>query len=63
MSWGGYFFFYDCPACGTKFRWHLDDMTEADFGACPACKAAGTLVGETKDVTQGDTRFDSYIDI
>lgn len=63
MSWGGYFFFYECPACGKRYRWQIEDMNEAAFGRCPACGAAGVPAGETKDITQGDARFEGYEDV
>lgn len=63
MSWGGYFFFYDCLKCGKKYRWQMEDMNELTFGQCPVCHAEGKLVGETKDVKQGDTIFNGYEDV
>ena len=63
MSWGTYFMFYDCPQCGEKYRWSLEDMGDKDFAQCPSCHAAGTLVGETKELGQGDTRFADYRDV
>lgn len=60
MTWGAYFMFYQCPECGKKFRWELVDLAEAEFGHCPACGAMGTLVGETKDLKQGERKYEDY---
>lgn len=60
MTWGPYFFFYDCPRCGKHYRWLLDDMNEPEFGECSHCHIQGELVGETRDITQGDDRFADY---
>lgn len=60
MTWGPYFFFYECPECGKKYRWPLEDMNEDEFSRCPSCNAVGTLAGETKDVAQGETKFMDY---
>jgi len=60
MTWGPYFFFYECPECERKYRWALEDMNESEFAECPGCHKPGTLLGETKDLTQGDTSFADY---
>lgn len=63
MTWGPYYFFYECPECGKKFRWCLDDMNESSFSQCPACHTEGHLIGETKELVQGDARFVDYEDV
>lgn len=63
MSWGAYYFFYDCPQCGKKYRWLVEDMTDPKFAQCPACHVEGKLVGETKNVQQGDTTYLDYEDV
>ena len=60
MTWGTYYFFYQCPLCGKKYRWCTEELSDPEFGECPACHVQGTFVGETKDLAQGDTRFDEY---
>lgn len=60
MTWGPYYFFYDCPACGKHYRWMTDDMDEDTFGECPVCHIQGKLVGETRDVVQGEDKFADY---
>lgn len=60
MTWGTYYFFYDCPNCGKHYRWCTEVLSDEEFGECPACHTAGTFVGETKDLKQGETRFDHY---
>jgi len=60
MTWGTYYFFYDCPECGKKYRWSFEDMNEEAFGQCPACHVDGAFVGESKDIIAGDTRFVDY---
>ena len=60
MTWGTYYFFYDCPRCGKKYRWCTEVLSDPEFGECPDCHVEGTFVGETKDLAQGDTRFDDY---
>lgn len=62
MTWGTYYFFYDCPKCGKKYRWELSNMNEDDFAKCPACQTEGTFVGETKNIGQGDKDFSDYED-
>ena len=51
MSWGVYWMFYRCPACGKKFKSGADTITEDSFGRCPACKAQGVLIGESGKVS------------
>lgn len=63
MSWGAYYMFYDCPQCGKKYRWSLDDVTDTDFSSCPNCHTDGVLVGETKDMKQGEAKFGDYVDV
>ncbi len=60
MSWGTYYMFYNCPQCKKKYRWSLDDVNDTTFGECPACHIQGTLVGETKDIQQGENKFSDY---
>lgn len=60
MTWGAYFFFYDCPKCGKKYRWGTEDISNTDFSKCPECGEAGTLVGETRDIGQGENDFSEY---
>ncbi len=60
MTWGAYFMFYECPECGKKFRYELDDISEESFGRCPDRHVMGTFVGETKDIRQGENRFADY---
>jgi len=52
--------FYNCPQCKKKYRWSLDDVNDTTFGECPACHIQGTLVGETKDIQQGENKFSDY---
>ncbi len=47
MSWGVYWMFYRCPACGKKFKSGADTITDPAFGRCPACQTEGELVGES----------------
>lgn len=63
MSWGGYFMFYDCPVCGKKFKWSLEEVADAEFGQCPQCQAPGLLTGESKDLAQGEVRFGEYEEV
>ena len=37
MSWGTYWFYYQCPDCGAKFSWDFCLVTSPDFGKCPRC--------------------------
>lgn len=60
MTWGAYFFFYSCPQCGKKYRWATEDMTDKDFSKCPGCHTDGVLVGETRDIQQGEASFQDY---
>lgn len=60
MTWGAYFMFYQCPECGRKYRWALEDMSDPEFGQCPSCQVMGELKGETKDISQGESRFEEY---
>ena len=32
MSWGVYWMFYRCPACGKKFKSGADTITDPAFG-------------------------------
>ena len=47
MSWGTFWMYYRCPACGSKFSWDLQTMTNPDFGHCPVCDTEGILEGES----------------
>ncbi|MDE6955876.1 MAG: hypothetical protein K2P18_08965 [Oscillospiraceae bacterium] len=47
MSWGVYWMFYRCPACGRKFKSGADTITAPSFGVCPACRTEGELIGES----------------
>ncbi len=49
MTWGPYWMFYRCPACGRKFKHALGDTDDTRFGICPACDAKGEFVGESKN--------------
>lgn len=60
MTWGTYYFFYECPKCRKKFRYELEFASEPNFGMCPDCKVMGTFVGETKDNKQGEDKFADY---
>lgn len=60
MTWGPYYFFYECPKCGKKYRWLLDDMNEEAFSNCPDCHKPGRLTGETRDIEQGGDQFADY---
>lgn len=60
MTWGAYFMFYQCPECGKKYRWSLEDISDPAFGQCPACHVMGELKGETKDIRQGESGFEEY---
>ena len=48
MSWGAYWMYYRCPACGSKYRWDLTALSNPEFGRCPDCGAEGALEGESK---------------
>lgn len=60
MTWGSYFFFYECPSCGKKYRWELADMEDEHFSQCPSCHISGELKGETRDIQQGEESFADY---
>ena len=47
MTWGTYYFFYECPQCGKKYRYELEGSADEEFGFCPECHVMGTFVGET----------------
>ena len=47
MSWGTYWFYYQCPDCGAKFSWDFCLVTSPDFGKCPRCGGEGVLKGES----------------
>ena len=55
MTWGTYYFFYECPQCGKKYRYELEGSADEEFGFCPECHVMGTFVGETKDNQQART--------
>ncbi|MCG4658319.1 hypothetical protein L0N06_17910, partial [Flavonifractor plautii] len=57
MTWGTYYFFYECPQCGKKYRYELEGSADEEFGFCPECHVMGTFVGETKDNQQGEDKF------
>jgi|GEM_PF-353675 len=57
MTWGPYYFFYICSKCGKRYRWILDDMSEADFSNCPECHIPGELVGETRDIGKEENKY------
>lgn len=62
MSWGSYWMYYDCPRCGYKYRWPLEEMSNPRFGLCPICDLAAPLVAETKDIKPGEERrYDQYV--
>ena len=46
MTWGTYYFFYECPQCGKKYRYELEGSADEEFGFCPECHVMGTFVGE-----------------
>ena len=56
MTWGTYYFFYECPQCGKKYRYELEGSADEEFGFCPECHVMGTFVGETKDNQQGEDK-------
>ena len=60
MTWGTYYFFYECPKCGKKYRYELEGSSNETFGLCPDCHVMGRLVGETKDIKQGEA--DPFVD-
>ena len=60
MSWGVFWMFYRCPACGKKFKSGADTISEDSFGKCPVCGTVGTLVGESGDTYPKDA--DDYED-
>ena len=60
MPWGTYYFFYECPQCGKKYRYELEGSADEEFGFCPECHVMGTFVGETKDNQQGEDKFADY---
>ena len=45
MTWGTYYFFYECPQCGKKYRYELEGSADEEFGFCPECHVMGTFVG------------------
>jgi len=49
MTWGPFWLFYQCPACGKKFRHDLD-MPDERFRKCPACDTLGELKGDSNQV-------------
>ncbi len=59
MSWGPGFFYYQCSACGKKFKYAQDMIPEfgADFGKCPVCGTMGTYI---KDGPRGTDDADYY---
>ena len=32
MTWGTYYFFYECPQCGKKYRYELEGSADEEFG-------------------------------
>ena len=60
MTWGTYYFFYECPQCGKKYRYELEGSSNETFGLCPDCRVMGRLGGETKDIKQGEA--DPFVD-
>mgnify|MGYP001071748532 CR=1 FL=1 len=54
MSWGVYWMFYRCPACGKNFKSGADTITQPTFGVCPVCHTQGVLVGESGTVVPPD---------
>ena len=60
MTWGTYYFFYECPQCGKKYRYELEGSSNEEFGLCPDCHVMGKFVGETKYIKQGEA--DPFID-
>ena len=60
MTWGTYYFFYQCQQCGKKYRYELEGSSDEEFGYCPDCHVMGTFVGETKDNKQGEDKFADY---
>lgn len=57
MSWGSYWMFYECPNCGTKYRWSLEELTDTRFGLCPNCDSESPLVAESKDLKHGEMEY------
>ncbi len=47
MTWGPYWLFYQCPACGKKFRHTLDDTPDEVFAMCPSCKIKSDLKADS----------------
>ena len=43
MTWGTYYFFYECPQCGKKYRYELEGSADEEFGFCPECHVMGTF--------------------
>lgn len=61
MTWGSYWMFFNCPKCGKKYRWALEELPDPLFGKCPDCRIDGKLVAETKDLDHGkDDDFADY---
>ncbi len=54
MSWGVFWMFYRCPACGKKFKSGTDTITDPSFGKCPVCHTEGVLVAESGDTYPAD---------
>ena len=60
MTWGTYYFFYECPQCGKKYRYELEGSADEEFGFCPECHVMGTFEGQDKDNQQGEDKFADY---
>jgi diphthamide biosynthesis protein 3 len=59
MTWGPYWMFYRCPACGKKFRHELDGTADDRFGVCPNCGAKAELTGESKSTPADATDYET----
>lgn len=58
MTWGPYWMFYICPECGKKFKYTLDNISDAEFGKCIACGAEGKLVAESREMPDDPESFE-----
>ena len=43
MTWGTYYFFYECPQCGKKYRYELEGSADG-FGFCGVPHVMSTFV-------------------
>ncbi|MDR3365278.1 MAG: excinuclease ATPase subunit [Clostridiales Family XIII bacterium] len=57
MTWGTLYFYYQCPACGEKYKYDYSREQEfgGAFGECPSCKTPGAYI---KDGPRGADDLD-----